>query len=186
MRAHLSRRDVAARVGVHLLEGLGEPLVALVDGRGEDLLEGRLAAQGLQRRLERALADVADLLRAVLGAVDPLLREVHRAADAALDQVGPAADASLDAAHQPAALLLRLDVGARAHDRLELVERDLAVAVGVRRLEHLCGDRLVHRTAVHGGDVRAHLSRRDRAARVGIHLREGYIGLGLGLGLGIR
>ena len=55
MRANLSRRDVAARVDVHLLEGLGEPLVARVDG-GEDLLKGRLAPEGLQRRLQSVVS----------------------------------------------------------------------------------------------------------------------------------
>ena len=96
MRAHLGRRDLAARVGVHLLERLLQPRVALVDRRREHLLERRLAAEGLERRLERALAHVAHTLRAVLRAVHALLRKVHTAADPALDQVRAAADAAHD------------------------------------------------------------------------------------------
>ena len=99
MRAHLLRRDVAARVDVHRLKGLGEPLVALVDGRGKDLLESSLATERLQRRLQRALAHVADLIEAVLGAVADL-------ADSALEKIGAATNAALQAPHQPVLLWL--------------------------------------------------------------------------------
>ena len=56
-----------------------------------------------------------------------------------------------------------LGLGARAHDRLEFVKVDLAIAVDVGGLHHGVKSLLVKTLAVHLGDVRAHLLGADLA-----------------------
>ena len=71
---HLFRRDLATRVSVHPVEGLLEPLVALVDGGREDGLELRCATEGLQSRLKCCLAPLTDFAGGGLRALHPRVK----------------------------------------------------------------------------------------------------------------
>eukprot|EP00964_Phaeocystis_antarctica_P029190 scaffold16451_cov59-Phaeocystis_antarctica.AAC.1 len=138
VRARLE--EVLLRCGPLLLRGEGGTAV---------LIRLRQPERGAQR-VREPLASLADEVRgAAQGIVD--IAATAAASSLSCDDVASAAPASPHPTpphpirRRPAGPAAGLNPWAGAHDHLELVERDLAVGVGVGKLDHVLHDGLVHR-----------------------------------------